>query len=99
MYLVGGDWHLVRRQGSVKLQQEIWHLCLVYRDFEGVRVGHDVEMCGLTFELTPTAEAGAVSPVCDDATAGAGRAYDACRSGSGVEREVRRHWKCVQLLK
>jgi hypothetical protein len=47
-------------------------------------------LCGLTFELTPTAEAGAVSPVCDDATAGADRAYSACRSGSGVERGVRR---------
>ena len=48
-------------------------------------------MRSLTFELTPTAEAGAVSPVCDDATAGADRAYSACRSGSGVERGVRPH--------
>ena len=45
---------------------------------------------GLTFELTPTAEAGGVSPVRDDATPDADRAYDACRSGSGVERGVRR---------
>ncbi len=45
----------------------------------------------LTFELTPTAEAGAVSPVCDDATADADRAYSACRSGSGVELGVRPH--------
>jgi hypothetical protein len=44
---------------------------------------------GLTFELTPTAEAGGVSPVRDDATPAADRAYDACRSGSGVERGVR----------
>jgi hypothetical protein len=48
-------------------------------------------VCGLTFELTPTVEAGGVSPVRDDATAGADRAYDACRSGSGVERGVRPH--------
>jgi hypothetical protein len=41
-------------------------------------------VCGLTFELTPTVEAGG-------ATAGADRAYDACRSGSGVERGVRPH--------
>ena len=44
---------------------------------------------GLTFELTPTAEAGTVRPGCDDATAGAARPYGACRSGSGVERVVR----------
>ena len=44
---------------------------------------------GLTFELTPTAETGVVSPVCDDATAGTDRAYNACRSGSGAERGVR----------
>ena len=46
-------------------------------------------VCGLTFELTPTAEAGVVSPVRDDATAGTDRAYNACRSGSGAERGVR----------
>ena len=45
---------------------------------------------GLTFELTPTAEAGAVRPGGDDSTAGADRPYSACRSGSGVERVVRR---------
>jgi len=48
-------------------------------------------VCGLTFELTPTAEAGGVRPGCDDATSGAARPYDACRSGSGVERGVLRH--------
>ena len=46
-------------------------------------------LCCRTFELTPTAEAGAVSPVRDDSTTGADRAYSACRSGSGVERGVR----------
>jgi len=46
----------------------------------------------LTFELTPTAEAGAVSRDGDDSTFGAGPAYGACRSGSGVERVVRPHW-------
>ena len=46
-------------------------------------------LCGLTFELTPTAEAGAVRPGCDDLTGGAARPYSACRSGSGVERGVR----------
>jgi hypothetical protein len=46
---------------------------------------------GLTFELTPTAEAGGVSPVTDDATNGGRRAYDACRSGSGAERGVMPH--------
>ena len=50
-------------------------------------------LCGLTFELTPTAEAGGVSPVTDDATNGGRRAYDACRSGSGTERGVRPHWE------
>ena len=49
------------------------------------------DLRGLTFELTPTAEAGVVSPVRDDATDGADRAYNACRSGSGAERGVRRH--------
>ena len=47
---------------------------------------------GLTFELTARAEAGGVSPDCDDSTTGAGRAYDACRSESGVERGVRPHY-------
>ncbi len=46
-------------------------------------------VCGLTFEFTRTAEAGVVSPVGDDATAGTRRAYNACRSGSGVQRGVR----------
>ena len=46
---------------------------------------------GLTFEFTRPAEAGGVSPVCDDATAGTHRAYTACRSGSGVQRGVRQH--------
>ena len=49
----------------------------------------------LTFELTPTAEAGAVSPVPDDSTSGGDRAYSACRSGSGVERGVRPHCALV----
>jgi hypothetical protein len=55
-------------------------------------------LCGLTFELTPTAEAGVVSPVRDDATAGTDRAYNACRSGSGAERGVRhlREVACAQ---
>jgi len=46
---------------------------------------------GLTFELTPTAEADGVSLVRDDATPAADQAYDGCRSGSGVERVVRPH--------
>ncbi len=53
----------------------------------------DSERClrrRLTFELTPTTEAGAVSRDGDDGTAGAGPAYSACRSGSAVERGVRR---------
>ena len=45
---------------------------------------------GLTFELTPRAEAGTVSRDGDDSTSGAGPAYSACRSESGVERVVRR---------
>ncbi len=48
-------------------------------------------LCGLTFEFTRPAEAGVVSPVYDDATAGTHRAYNACRSGSGVQRGVRPH--------
>jgi hypothetical protein len=47
-------------------------------------------MCGLTFELTPTAEARLVRPGGEDGTARAARPYKACRSGSGVERGVRR---------
>jgi len=45
----------------------------------------------LTFELTPRAEAGTVSRDGDDGSAGAGPAYSACRSESGVERGVLRH--------
>ena len=51
----------------------------------------------ITFELTPTAEAGAVSRDGDDSTTGAGPAYSACRSGSGVERVVRRHWRRLRM--
>ena len=47
---------------------------------------------GLTFELTSRAEAGGVSPVRDDATPAADRAYTGCRSASGVERGVRPHF-------
>jgi hypothetical protein len=38
----------------------------------------------LTFEVTPTVEAGAVRPGCDDGTSGAARPYSACRSGSAL---------------
>jgi hypothetical protein len=41
-------------------------------------------MCGLTFEVTPTVEAGAVRPGCDHATTSAARPYSACRSGSAL---------------
>ena len=53
----------------------------------------------LTFELTPRAEAGTVSRDGDDGSAGAGPAYSACRSESGVERGVRRHrWRCPRIV-
>jgi hypothetical protein len=52
---------------------------------------------GLTFELTPTAEAGSVSLVRDDAPRAADQAYAACRSGSGVERRVRPLLAAVHL--
>ena len=45
----------------------------------------------ITFELTPRAEAGAVSRGRDDGTSSADPAYSACRSESGVERGVRPH--------
>jgi len=54
-------------------------------------------LCGLTFELTPRAEAGAVSLVRDDATAAADQAYSARRSESGVERVVRPHCAAAEL--
>jgi hypothetical protein len=50
-----------------------------------------MNVCGLTFEFTRPAEAGGVSLVRDDATAGTDQAYTACRSGSGVQRVVRPH--------
>ena len=52
---------------------------------------------GLTFELTPTAEAGTVSLDCDDANLATGQAYSACRSGSAVERGVRPHRRHATL--
>jgi hypothetical protein len=54
-------------------------------------------VCGLTFELTPTAEAGSVSLDCDDANLATGQAYAACRSGSAVERGVRPHCAYASL--
>ena len=53
----------------------------------------DAAKRGLTFELTPRAEAGGVSRDCDDSTTGAGPAYAACCSESGVERVVRPHYR------
>ena len=50
---------------------------------------HTADLRRLTFELTPRAVAGGVSPVRDDATPAADRAYATCRSESGVERVVR----------
>ena len=55
-----------------------------------------MDVCGLTFEFTRPVEAGVVSPACDDATAGTRRAYNACRSRSGVQRGVRPH--CAPAL-
>jgi hypothetical protein len=52
----------------------------------------------LTFELTPTTEAGGVSPVRENSTSAADRAYAACRSGSAVERGVRPHRGCPRVL-
>jgi hypothetical protein len=47
-------------------------------------------VCSLTFELTPTAEAGRLARVVQHKQARrAGKA--ACRSGSGAERGVRPH--------
>ena len=56
-------------------------------------------MCCLTFELTPRAEAGTVSRDGDDGSAGAGPAYSACRSESGVERGVLRHRSAAVLVR
>ena len=64
-------------------------------DFAAPRHCMACELRGLTFELTPTAEAGGVSRDCDDSTTGAGPAYTACRSGSGVERGVRPRRQCA----
>jgi antitoxin Phd len=49
-----------------------------------------VFVCGLTFELTPTAEAGRLGPGGENVPRTSDRAKVACRSGSGVERGVRR---------
>jgi hypothetical protein len=57
-------------------------------------------VCGLTFELTPTAEAGSVRLVRDDASKAADQPYAACRSGSALNevlghtlrRRDRAHW-------
>ena len=53
-------------------------------------------VCGLTFELTPTAEAGRLARAVQHKPARrAGKL--ACRSGSGAERGVRPRWiQCRQ---
>jgi hypothetical protein len=59
---------------------------------EGVHVGEqqDGGFCGLTFELTPTAEVGRLARAVQHKPARrAGKT--ACRSGSGAERGVRHH--------
>jgi hypothetical protein len=48
-------------------------------------------MCGLTFELTPTTEAGSVRLVRENVQRTSDQPYAACRSGSAVERGVRQH--------
>jgi hypothetical protein len=59
---------------------------------------YSTRLCCLTFELTPTAEAGSVSLVRDDAPSAADQAYAACRSGSAVERGVRPHSRRAREL-
>ena len=61
------------------------------RRYAALEAATTLRLCGLTFELTPTAEAGTVSLDCDDANLATGQAYSACRSGSAVERGVRPH--------
>ncbi len=60
-------------------------------------------MCGLTFELTPTAEVGTVRLVRDDASRAADQPYSACRSGSALNEvlghtEVRSIFGMVVML-
>jgi hypothetical protein len=59
-------------------------------------------LCGLTFELTPTAEAGAVSPRRDDDHKARRGLTAPAVVGRGVERGVRQHfgagWVCVTTL-
>jgi len=52
--------------------------------------------CGLTFELTPTAEAGAVSPDCENAGKPQAGLTAPAVAGRGVERGVRRHLRRSQ---
>ena len=60
---------------------------------DGLRLGMIVcscgELCGLTFELTLTAEAGAVRPGCDDGTHWRGPALQRLPERVRVERGVR----------
>jgi len=67
-------------------QRQQWIVRGIAERLSGERVWF---LCGLTLELTPTAEADGVSLVRDDAPSAADQAYDGCRSGSGVERLVR----------
>ena len=52
----------------------------------------------LTFELTPTVEAGAVSPGCDDAGRPQAGLTAPAVAGRGVERGVRPHLRLAELL-
>ena len=82
---------LMRRSWEASYPKRV--VKLTSRDVSARRVDCLARCClaGLTFELTPTAEARLVRPGSDDGTAGAARPYKACRSGSGVERVVRLH--------
>jgi hypothetical protein len=63
---------------------------------EDVRSAQSVVWCGLTFELSRQAEAGAGWPRKDNSRCGLERPDGACRSGSALERGVR-HQFCAAL--
>ena len=65
--------------------------CWLLRLLTVLRTATTLGLCGLTFELTPTVEASAVSPDGDDVTLVLAGLTALAVAGRGVERGVRPH--------
>jgi hypothetical protein len=75
------------RSGSRASRSERVRICFAARATQAPGIAASTNtafVCGLTFEVTPPAQAGGVRLVRDDAPCAADQPYAACRSGSAL---------------